>query len=157
MATNASLSLHMMQCRDRTVCLDRGEDIFLITEISYTLDASSKVLERARCVDDHRTSLGRRCWGAQSSSRVVFPCKCPVVQQEMTSQGHLVGEMQSQSGYLTGFSDSLYRAARHSRSLPLHCVATLGIFDLASKFRLVLPTWCACFGWGRANCLHSNW
>ena len=49
-----------------------------------------------------------------------------VVQQEMTSQGHLIGEMQSQSGYLTGFSNSLYRAARHGLSLStalLHLVS----------------------------------
>lgn len=47
-ATKVSLSLRMMQCMDPTVCLEGGGDIFLITEISCTLDASCKVLERAR-------------------------------------------------------------------------------------------------------------
>lgn len=34
-----SLSPHEMQCRDPAVFLDRGEDIFLTTEIGCILDA----------------------------------------------------------------------------------------------------------------------
>lgn len=51
----------------------------------------------------------------------------------MASQGHLIGEMQSQSGYLTGFSDSLYMAA-----FSLSTAFLLDTFNLASMFELNL-------------------
>lgn len=126
--------------------MDAAANASLSLSLRDAMSRSSSMLRERRYFPDNRNQLhpGRffqgagESRGAQMAARprvamaaeehkahlmFIFLCKCRVVQQEMTSQGHLIGEMQSQSRCLTGFSDSLHSSA--GDSLSFCCVATL--------------------------------
>lgn len=133
-ATNASFSPHDATYGSNNMLRER-RSIFLITGMSCTLDASSKVLERAG-VNGWLPDL---TWPWMLRRTKLSSCYFPVQVPCCAARNDFAGSLDGRSAvteWVSGFSDSLYRAAGHR--LSSHCIATLGIFNLASMVGLNL-------------------